>query len=311
MRVIEVSRYGGPEVFRLAEWPDPTPIRGKVRVRVLATSVGPAEIAAREGAWAALTPKATPPIVLGWDFVGELMDPVPGFEVGQRVVGLYPWLAMADGTGTYADMVLADPTWFAPLPDGLEASDAATLALNGQTALQGLRASDVRPGQTLLVTGAGGTVGALAVQLAAAAGVNVLAVTAADDEEYVSSLGAKEIIVRTPHQDLAATVSQQYPDGVDAVFDASAKVPTLIRVVRDGGAFVSVSDPATPAAERGVRVETIHTQPEADNLASLLNRLASGELRTRVADVLPLTSAAEAHRRLAGGGLHGKLVLRP
>jgi NADPH:quinone reductase-like Zn-dependent oxidoreductase len=311
MRVIEVTKYGGPEVLKPADWPDPTPTDGKVRVRVIATTVGAADLVAREGGWAALTPNAKPPIVLGWDYVGELLDPAPGMRVGQRVAGMYPWAGLADGTGTYAEMVLADPGWFTAVPDGADPIEAATLAINGLAALQALRHTDVRAGQSLLVTGAGGTVGAVALQLAVDAGVNAIAVTSRGDEDYVSSLGAKEIVERVPGEDLVATVQQRYPDGVDAVLDASAKLPALITAVRDGGAFASVSDLATPPAERGIRVDTIHSQPEPDSLADLLGRLAAGQLRTRVADVLPLNQAAEAHRRVAAGSLRGKLVLTP
>ncbi len=138
MKVVEVTKYGGPDELHVAEWPDPVAAGGKVRVRVTATVVNPTDLWTRQGAMAALTPNATVPIVLGWDFVGELLDPAPGFEVGDRVAGLYPWFALGDGTGTYAEMVLVDPSWLAKLPEGADEAEAATLAMNGQTAQQAL-----------------------------------------------------------------------------------------------------------------------------------------------------------------------------
>jgi NADPH:quinone reductase len=311
MRVAEVSKYGGPDVLRLAERPDPVPVDGKVRVRVAATTVGQSDLSAREGKWAALMPKAKPPIVLGWDFAGEIIDPAPGFGVGDRVAGVYPWVELGDGTGTYAEMVLADPSWLAPVPDGVDLAEAATLSINGLAALEALRMTDVRSGQSLLVTGASGAVGGFAIQLAAGTGAHVIAVASHGDEDYVGSLGPKEIIARMPDEDLVATVRDRYPDGVDAVLDAAGSAPELIGAVRDNGAFTSVTDPAMPAAERGIRVGIMHSQPEPDSLADLVDRLASGQLRTRVAAVMPLAEAAKAHRRLAAGSLRGKLVLTP
>ncbi|HEY1488329.1 MAG TPA: alcohol dehydrogenase catalytic domain-containing protein, partial [Micromonosporaceae bacterium] len=173
MRVSEVTTYGGPEVLRIAEWDDPIPAGRKVRVRVRATAVNPADLWTRAGGMAERTPNATVPIVLGWDFAGELLDPADGFEVGQNVAGLYPWISQGDGTGTYAELALVDPAWLAPLPAGADPVEAATLALNALTAQQGLRILELTAGQTLLVTGASGAVGGFAVQLAAAEGVEV------------------------------------------------------------------------------------------------------------------------------------------
>jgi NADPH2:quinone reductase len=306
MRVIEVTQYGGPENLRLAERDDPTPTDGKVRVRVRATVVNPTDLWTREGVMAARTPNAVLPIVLGWDFAGELLDPVDGFRVGQQVAGLYPWFTAGDGTGTYAEIVLADPSWLAPVPDGAEAAGAATLAMNAQTARQGLDLLELKPGQTLLVTGASGAVGGFAVQLAAADGINVVAVASAGDEDWVGSLGAAQVIGR---DGIAAAVRERYPDGVDAVLDAAVVGGDLIGAVRDGGRFVAVSDPSEPPAERGVHVQTVHTQPDGAALTELIDRWARGDLLTRIVDTLPLADAAEAHRRLAAGGLRGKLVL--
>jgi NADPH2:quinone reductase len=311
MKAVEVSRYGGPEVLRLTDEPDPVPDNGKVRVRVAATTVNPGDASAREGAMAALTPNAKPPIVLGWDFAGELLDPAPGFEVGQRVAGTYPWVTLGGETGTYAEMVLADPAWLAPLPEGVEPVEAATVALNGLAAIQALRMTGVKAGQHLVVTGASGAVGGFATQLAAAAGVDVVAVASRGDGDYVASLGAKDVIERTPGHNLVAELGKRYPEGVDAVLDGAGRATDLINSVHDGGVFISVLDPSTPTTQRGIRADTMHGQTDGETLASLLDRLASGQLRTRVADVMPLSSAAEAHRRLAAGSLRGKLVLTP
>ncbi|HEY2793983.1 MAG TPA: NADP-dependent oxidoreductase, partial [Micromonosporaceae bacterium] len=210
MRVIEVSQYGGPENLRLVDRDDPQPSGGKVRVRVRATVVNPTDVWTREGAMAAMTPNAAVPIVLGWDFAGELIDPADGFVVGQQVAGLYPWFAEGDGTGTYAEIVLADPSWLAPVPDGADLTGAATLAMNAQTARQGLDLLELKPGQTVLVTGASGAVGGFAVQLAAADGASVVAVASNGDEDWAGSLGATAVVGR---DGIVAAVRERFPDG--------------------------------------------------------------------------------------------------
>jgi NADPH2:quinone reductase len=308
MNVVQVTNYGGPDELNVAEWPDPVAAGGKVRVRVSATVVNPADLWTRQGAMAARTPDAQLPIVLGWDFAGELLDPAPGFEVGDRVAGLYPWFSLGDGSGTYAAQVLVDPSWLAKLPAGADEAEAATLAMNALTAQQALAIASPKPGQTLLVTGASGAVGGFAVQLAAADGVHVIAVASNGDEDYVRGLGAAEVIGR---DDLVGTVRKLYPDGVDAALDAAAAGPEILAAVRDGGTFTAVTDPAQPGPERGIEPATVHTQPSGAQLSELVDRWAAGKLKTRVSAVRPLSEAAQAHARLAAGGLRGKIVLQP
>jgi NADPH:quinone reductase-like Zn-dependent oxidoreductase len=159
------------------------------------------------------------------------------------------------------------------------------------------------------VTGASGAVGGFAVQLAAARGIPVVAVASYGDDERVRALGASEVLPRT--EDLVAAVRRLAPDGIDAVLDAVPVGPQLIGAVRDGGTFVTVVDPAVPAAERGVRVAKVSVRPDAGQLAELLADLAAGRLATAVARRMPLTEAGTALKLAAGGGLRGKVVLVP
>lgn len=307
MRAIEAQAYGGPEVLRTVERPEPRVGPGQVRVRVQAATVNPVDWLTRQGVLAAMAPQLQPPLVLGWDFAGVVETAAEGLRVGQRVAGMVPWFAV--GTGTYAELVLAEPGWLAPLPDGLDEVSAAALPLNALTARQALDLVGVLPGQTLLVTGASGAVGGCAVQLAAAAGAHVLAVASHGDEDHVVGLGAKHVLGRADPARLAAAVRELAPSGVDAVLDAVPVGPPLIAAVRDAGVFVTVLEPAAPATERGVRVDKVSVTPDAQQLSKLLHALADGSLTSRIAETMPLTQAERAHERAAAGGLRGKIVL--
>ncbi|MCP3802113.1 NADP-dependent oxidoreductase [Allokutzneria sp. A3M-2-11 16] len=288
MRVIELSEYGGPEVLRLAERPEPEVAPGRVRVRVAASTINPVDQAVRAGVMGEF-PK---PLVLGWDLAGTVIEETEGFHAGQRVVGMVPMYA--DRQGTYAEVVSAEPGWLAPLPEDADLVAAATIPLNALTASQALDLLDVHSGQRLLVTGASGGVGGYAVQLAARSGIDVVAVASAGDEDYVAGLGAKEVSADLPGQ------------RVDAVLDAGNTGTSLIGAVRDGGVFIAVVPQGVPGAERGIRTDWVQVKPDAARLRDLV----TAGLRTRIADVLPLVDAAEAHRRAAARGLRGKLVLR-
>jgi NADPH2:quinone reductase len=295
MRVVEVRQFGDADSLRVADRPSPAaPTDGRVPVRVTAAVVNPIDAAIRAGYLAAVLPDLSTPFVLGWDFAGVTAD-------GRRVAGLVPWFALGGTTGTYTEVLLADPAWLAPLPDGVDDAEAATVALNGQTAQQAMALLGLRAGQRLLVTGASGGVGGFAVQLAAAAGLDVTAVASKGDEAYVAGLGAKSVLGRddTPE-----------PASFDGVLNP-ASADGMIAAVRDGGAFVAVTDASEPHPERGIRVATVHVTPDSAGFSALLELLAEGRLTTRIAQRLPFERAADAHRRTEQGGLRGKVVLTP
>jgi len=308
MRVLEVTEYGAPDVLRLAERPDPWPVEGKVRVRMAATAVNPADLAIRSGVLAARLPSLAFPFTLGFDIAGVVLDDGHGFHAGQRVAGLYPWLMLGIGGGTNGEIVVADPSWLVPLPDNVDWATAATVPLNALTASQALDLTGVRTGETVLVTGASGAVGAFAVQFAAVYGADVVAVASAGDEDYVGGLGAKYVLTRAEPDELARRV-RQLTGGVDGVFDAALIGAPALAAVRDGGTFVSANQARMPGAERGITVDAVLNRPDAAALGGIVDRIAGGELSTRVADVLPIEDGAEAHERVAGRGFRGRIVL--
>ncbi len=336
MQVAEVSAFGGPEVLRLAERPDPAPGPGEVVVRIRAANVNPTDLSVRSGQARARMPDLTPPIVPGWDLAGEVTavgseagraaaagaapdaaagaapDAAAGaapdaaaFRPGDRVVGMIPFGRIGGRVGAYAQAAAVDPRWLARLsPDGgLDDATAATLPLNALTARQGLDIIAAPPGSTLLVTGASGAVGGFALQLAVRAGVRVLAQASHDDEAWVASLGATEVLPRSA--DLAAI------GPVDAVFDAVPLGPDATAALRPGGTAVFTRPPQPPEPPRDIRFETVLVQTHPAALQALAADLEAGRLRTRVAEVLPLAQAARAHELNEAGGLRGKVVLAP
>ena len=307
MRVVEVQQYGGPGVLRVVERPEPRSGGGTARVSVAAAAVNPVDLATRTGGFERMS-GVEPPLVPGWDFAGTLLDPLDELPAGQRVAGFVPWVE-AGGRGSYAELIAAARGWLAPVPAGLPLPLAASVPVAALTADQGLAALALRPGASLLVTGASGAVGGFAVQLAAAAGIHVLAVASAGDEEHVASLGAKEVLARADGAAVAAAARGALPGGVDAVVDAASVGAPLLAAVRAGGAFLALLPPLAPAPERGIDVRGAALVPGAARLAELLAAVAAGHLTSRVAGELPLERAAEAHERLERGGVRGKLVL--
>jgi NADPH:quinone reductase-like Zn-dependent oxidoreductase len=304
MRVAEVAEFGGPEVLRVAERPDPQPAQGEVVVRIRAANVNPTDLVSRSGQVRRRMPDLEPPFVLGWDLAGEVAQgEAGGFGPGDRVAGMIPWVRIGGRVGAYAEAAAVKPEWLAPLPDEVDYVNGATLPLNALTARQGLDLLAAAPGSRLLVTGASGAVGGYATQLAARDGLHVLAQASDGDEEWVAGLGAAEVLPRST--DLAGL------DPVDAVFDAVPLGPPATAPLRDGGAVAFTRSVEEFEGAEKFRVETFLADSDPETLRALALDLGAGRLKTRVAQTLSLDQAAEAHRRVEAGGLRGKIVLTP
>lgn len=305
MRVVEVTRFGPPDVLQVSERPDPVPGPGQVVVRVEAANVNPTDLGARSGHFPPGR-EATPPYVPGWDLAGEVTavgDGATEFRAGDRVVGMIHWYDQGGRYGAYAEAVAVDADWVVPLPEGLDPVTACTIPLNALSADQGLALLDLPPGSKLLVTGASGGVGSFAVQLAVAAGHRVVALAGRDDEDWPRELGAEEVLPRDA--DLAA--AGPFP----AVFDGVPLGEAAFPAVEDGGVMVATRRTPDIDPARNVRQNFFLIHPDRDRMKELVAAVAAGRLRTRVDRVLPLEQAAEAHRLVEAGGLHGKIVLAP
>ncbi|MFD7981473.1 NADP-dependent oxidoreductase [Streptomyces sp. NPDC059071] len=315
MRVVEVTAFGGPEVLSMARRPEPEAgeVPGRVRVRLKAAGVTVADLRIRAGLYVAHMGMLRPPFVLGTDFAGRLLDSASGpqgtLPAGTRVAGSIPWSVELTGHGSYAEVIWADPEWLAPIPEDVDFTTAASVPLGALTAAQGLDQLGLPPGSTLLVTGASGVVGRFAVQIAAAAGLDVIAVSYEGDESELKLLGAKECVPRGEPVNVLRAVGEIAPGGVDGIFDGALIGTPMLAALQNGGVFVAIAPDRVPVTERGIRVEFDRARPDAARLTEILQKVADRELVTRVADVLPLEEAAEAHRRAEAGRRPGRIVL--
>ncbi|MCZ2262355.1 NADP-dependent oxidoreductase [Isoptericola sp. QY 916] len=299
MRAIVFETHGGPEVLHLADVPDPLAGPGQVRVRVEAAAVNGWDVKSRAGATGG--PAPTSAVVPGLEVAGvvdQVGDGVAGVAPGDRVVGF------AVGGG-YAELALTSV--FARVPDGLAATDAVTVPVAAETATRVLRLLDVRPGETLLVHGASGSVGELAVQLAVRRGARVIGTASPRNQERVAALGATPT---TYGAGLVERVRALAPDGVDAVLDTTGAGVLPDSIALRGGTerIVTIADDA--AADLGVEASW-RSERDAGELAEAVDALARGDLVTTVGAVLPLADAPSAHALVETGRAGGKVVLVP
>ncbi|MGW0203976.1 NADP-dependent oxidoreductase [Nonomuraea sp. NPDC003201] len=311
MRAVVIHAFGGPEVLEIVDVPVPVVRERQVRVRVEAATVNPVDLATRSGALseAGLLP-ARDVIGIGWDVAGtvDAVGPgVTGVVPGERVIGLSDRLDVP--LGAQAEYVVLDADAVTRAPSGRSPVEAATLPLNGLTAVQALDRLELAAGRTLLVTGAAGAVGGFAVQLAAARRLRVVAVAGAEDEPLVRGFGAEWFVPRTAR--LGEAVRALVPGGVDGALDAAVTGAAALDAVRSGGVFAALVAGGAPLPLRGTQVFDHWIRADGARLADLVALVEAGSLTLRVAEALPLDQVAAAHRRLAKGGLRGRLVLVP
>jgi NADPH:quinone reductase-like Zn-dependent oxidoreductase len=312
MKAIGLRAFGGPEVLRLLDLPQPEPGAGEVRIRVLAAAVNPTDATFRSGAGQArLLGDRPPPWIPGMDAAG-VIDKL-GPETGGRLAEGDPVVALAlpggPHGGAYAEQIVVPAASAVRAPANADFAAASTLLLNGAAAQLALDALKLRPGQLLAVTGAAGSLGGYAVQLAKAAGLRVVADAAPADEELVRSLGADFVVGRGSH--VAAAIRAVCPGGAAGLIDGAAQDAEVVPAIADGGGLATVRGWNGPA-ERGIAVHPVVSTSAATDtmlLERLVRQAESGVLTLRVADVMPALDAPDAHRRLAGGGIRGRLVL--
>ncbi|MFJ9820152.1 NADP-dependent oxidoreductase [Streptomyces sp. NPDC101151] len=299
-RAITFSEYGAPEVLQLSEVTPPEPGPGQVRIRVRAASVNPLDMKIRSGLMAGTVP-AHFPVIPGLDAAGVVDSAGEGaaVAVGDEVLG-------ATVGGSYGEHALLDGA--VAKPEGLSWEVAASLVTVGRTALRVLGQLGVQPGQTLLVHGAAGSVGFLAVQLAAARGITVVGTVGEYDIERVTAFGATAVRYG---DGWAERVKAAAPGGVDFVLDASGAgvLADSVGLTGDPGKVITIAD--LSAAQHGVRFSAGTADQGGQLLPELVQPAAAGKLAVPIWRTYPLTEAARAHADLEAHRNHGKAVLLP
>ncbi|MFG2909411.1 NADP-dependent oxidoreductase [Kitasatospora sp. NPDC048286] len=300
MKAVTVAGSGGPEVLRVTEVPDPEPGPGEVRVRVYAAGVQPVDLAIREG----FRPPGTavePPFVLGNEFAGvvdALGQDAGDWRVGDEVLGFRV-------LGCQADRVTVDAGRLVAKPAGMPWEQAGSLSASGQTAHVALTGLGVGPGDTVLVHGAAGGVGTVAVQLARAWGATVVGTASERNHAYLRELGAVPVAYG---EGLVERVRAVAPQGVTAAFDAAGRgaLEASVELVADRSRIGTVVD--YPGAER-LGVRGLRGERTAGRLAELVKLWEAGALRLEVEESFPIERVAQAHRLVGAGHVRGKVVL--
>ncbi|GAA2323986.1 NADP-dependent oxidoreductase [Streptomyces cuspidosporus] len=299
MRAVRIDRFGTPEVLGLVDAPRPEPAPGEVLIRTVATSINPVDDKTREGAIGEGTPPL--PMTLGWDLAGVVVDGGDsGLRAGERVVAMSHQLG--SGRGTWADLVALPARAVAVAPRAVSPVEAATLPLAGLTAWQTLDWLGIYAGERLLIAGAAGAVGGLALQIARARGVTVDALVSRDAQAGFARDHGADLVTTDPH----ALHARRY----DAVFDTYGAFVT--EAVADGGRYASIATQAGPVPDlssRGVRTTVNQVREDGAGLSELTELVDSGSLRLRVHATFGVHEIKAAHERFRQGGLTGKVVV--
>jgi NADPH:quinone reductase len=293
----------------LSELPAPTPASNEVLVRVHATSANPVDNAIAAGMLKQMGVEYEYPVTLGRDYAGvveQIGADVSRFAVGDEVFGFLLHANPTARDGSWAELIaVPEDISIAAAPEGVELATAGAAPLAGIAAMLSIDALELSEGDTVLIVGATGGVGSIAVQLAAHAGATVIAPALPEDEEYLRQLGVTELLRRAG--DLAAAARENHPDGFDAVLDLVNYAPDVpASLVRDGGRVAS----PTGAAGDGPGRALVMAAPTPENLERLAALLADGTVRVPVQTTYELEQAAEALVALATTHTRGKLAIR-
>jgi NADPH:quinone reductase-like Zn-dependent oxidoreductase len=300
MKAVRLLEYGGQLVFN--DVPTPTIARDEILVKIKSTAVNHIDIVKASG-----TVRQILPIDLPWIPGHELSGVVE--QMGSDVATYVPGDAVfgVSGMGAYAEYLAVKPATVTRKPSNLSFEEAASVPVAAETAWQGLFThGHLEKGQTILIHGGAGAVGAYAVQLASHAGATVIATASGDDEAYLNSIGASRVIDYREAQ-----FEKVLREKVDVVFDliGGDTQQRSFLVLKEGGHLVAATQPVSQeeAARYRVSGEMMRLAPSADVLGKIARLLEEGTIRPDIASVYALRDAAQAWKDIAGNlpGVHG------
>lgn len=312
--VVVATAYGGPEVLAVTEQPMGAPGPGEVRIAVRAAGVNPIDYKLYSGAFG--VDPARLPMRLGSEVAGVVTEvgenalgPVGEIKAGDEVIGYRV-------VGGYASDLIVPANALVPKPTTMDWAQAAGLMLTGATAWHCLVATEVGPGDTVLMHGASGGVGVMAVQLAVGRGATVIGTASPRRSSFLRELGAIPVEYGPG---LADRVREQAPGGVNAALDlvgTDEAIDVSLELVTDRSRIVTIAA-AGRAGQLGIRAvgggpgADPGTEIRAAARVELAKLAAQGSLRVFVSQTFPLTSVQDAHRAISGGHTEGKIALIP
>ena len=314
MKAIKIHEFGGPEVMKMEEVERPVPQADEILVKMYASGVNPADYVVRQGGNHILKPFLKLPLGLGLDGAGEVEEigsDVTGFKKGDKVYGIPNFLS-----GTYAELIAAKATQFAIMPNNVSFNEAGAIPSCALMAWNGMDLGKVNAGQKVLIHGAAGGIGSLAMQFAKAKGAYVIGTASAHNFEFLKQLGADEVM-DYKDENFAGLL-----DDIDVVFDASPVFNEEVRMMmagtlNPGGRFVSVQLPHPFSeellgilAKKQAEAKMIRRELDvAQSLTDIAKLIEEGKVSVVISKVYPLEKAAEAHAELETKHVRGKIVL--
>jgi NADPH:quinone reductase-like Zn-dependent oxidoreductase len=306
MKAIVINTYGNQDVLNYVDVERPEPKADEILVKVHVAGVNPADWKIRDGMGESFG--FTFPLILGGDIAGTVEavgDRVENFQQGDAIYGM----TLSSLSGGYAEYAITNADSIVLKPDDLSFEEAAAIPIGALTAWQSIfDLAHLSSGQRILITGASGGVGSMAVQLAKAKGAFVIGTASGKNEQFVRDLGANEFVDYT---------QQNFEDVVkdmDVVFDTvgSDTQDRAFQTLKKGGFLVTSA--GTPSAERaqefGVTAAFVFCKPNAPQLTEISQLIAEGKLKVHIETVLPLTEVKKAHQLSQSGRTRGKIVLQ-
>ena len=304
-RAVRFDEYGGTDVLRVTEVEDPTPGPGELLVRVKATGINPGESKIREGMLHERWP-ATFPSGQGSDLAGVVAsvgDGVKDFKPGDEIIGF------TDNRASQAELVVIEAAHATPKPAGVPWEVAGALFVAGATAYAAVRAVGAGSGDTVVVAGAAGGVGSIAVQLARRTGATVIGLASEANHQWLRSHG---VIPVTYGDGVADGIREAAPGGVDAFIDTVG--PPYVELALELGVAPDRIDTIADfeaVGKHGVKAEGNAAGASAQTLAELAALIEQGALEIPIAATYPLDQVREAYADLERNHTHGKIVLKP
>jgi NADPH:quinone reductase-like Zn-dependent oxidoreductase len=300
MKAIVMQEYGGPEVLQYADYPDPAPSKGEVLIRVAAAGINPVDLIQRSGGTKAYFPLEFPGII-GWDFSGTVLklgEGVKEFVIGDKV---FAW-----AFHTYAELCVVKTELLAKIPDGIDLAEAAALPLVAMTGSELISvASGIKRGQTILVSGAVGSVARAAVCTATDRGAIVIAGVLKKQLQEAKGLGADQVVAL----DDEAAFKALAPVDVVANTVRGKTAAQLLGKVKKNGTFASVTGVPDNAKDYpSVHCVAFVSKQDPKTLLYMANAVKDGKLKIPIAKKLPLKDACQGHTMVEKGA-GGKVLL--